>query len=128
MCGIAGLVLNSSSENLSQLIEKMIQIQSHRGPDGKGIFYDSSNSLALAHARLAIIDLSSGHQPMCNEDESIWIVFNGEIFNSPDLRQDLIHKHTFKTKNSDTEVLLHLYEEYGTEMLSRLNGMFAFVI
>jgi asparagine synthase (glutamine-hydrolysing) len=99
----------------------------HRGPDGEGQYIDGP--VALGHRRLSIIDLSDkGSQPMCNEDETIWITYNGEIFNYIELREELIKKgHDFKSK-TDTEVIIHAYEEYGTECLKKLNGMFAFVL
>ena len=104
----------------------MIGLLHHRGPDAAGIYFD--DTVGLAHARLSIIDLTGGDQPIHNEDKSVWIVFNGEIFNYPDLRNELISKgHTFYTQ-TDTEVLVHLYEELGMEMFEKLNGQFAFVI
>lgn len=125
MCGIVGLAGISDFYSLSS----MIDLISHRGPDDKGEFIDREHGIALAMCRLAIIDLESGNQPLSNEDGDIWVVCNGEIYNSPELRQHLLAKgHTFKTKNSDTEVLLHLYEENGTNLLHKLNGMFAFVL
>ena len=98
----------------------------HRGPDGEGSFTD--DSVALGHRRLSIIDLEGGKQPMYNEDGSMVIVFNGEIYNYQALREELIAAgHTFAS-HSDTEVLLHGYEQWGKEMLGRLRGMFAFAI
>jgi asparagine synthase (glutamine-hydrolysing) len=97
----------------------------HRGPDGEGSYFDGP--VGLGHKRLAIIDLETGRQPMTNEDESLWIVFNGEIYNYLELRRDLVRHHTFRTQ-SDTEVILHLYEELGERCLERLNGMFSFAI
>lgn len=99
---------------------------SHRGPDATGFYTDES--IGLAHTRLSIIDLEGGNQPIHNEDRSIWIIFNGEIFNYPELQKELIKKgHKFYTK-SDTEVLIHLYEEFGTKMFEHLNGQFAFSV
>jgi asparagine synthase (glutamine-hydrolysing) len=103
----------------------MMSALAHRGPDGEGAYVDGA--VALGHKRLAIIDLESGKQPMTNEDESLWIVFNGEIYNYLELRRDLLRDHTFRT-HSDTEVILHLYEELGERCLERLNGMYAFAI
>ena len=104
----------------------MAGLMHHRGPDAYGLFINGP--AGLAHARLSIIDLSGGDQPIYNEDKSVWVVFNGEIFNYPRLRKDLIVRgHRFYTK-SDTEVLVHLYEEYGTDMFAKLNGQFAFAI
>jgi asparagine synthase (glutamine-hydrolysing) len=98
----------------------------HRGPDGEGFWVEKN--IALGHRRLSIIDLLSGKQPMCNEDGTIWITFNGEIYNFLELRSDLSEKgHLFKTK-SDTEVIVHAYEEWGDECVNRLRGMFAFAM
>jgi asparagine synthase (glutamine-hydrolysing) len=97
----------------------------HRGPDDHGTYIDGP--VGLGHRRLSIIDLETGRQPMSNEDGSIWIVFNGEIYNYIELRQELQRHHTFRSR-SDTEVLVHLYEELGERCVERLNGMFAFVI
>ncbi|MFH0876442.1 MAG: asparagine synthase (glutamine-hydrolyzing) [archaeon] len=121
MCGICGF--NFSDE---LLIKKMIGTLKHRGPDQEGIFLD--NQVSLGHTRLSIIDLSeNGRQPMSNEDGTIQIVFNGEIYNFNEIKEKLHTKHKYKS-NSDTEILLHLYEEKGIEMLNELNGMFAFCI
>ncbi len=123
MCGIVGL---TDRENFPS-IYKMNELISHRGPDDSGLYIDEY--VAIAMRRLAIIDLEHGRQPMSNEDDSIWVVCNGEIYNSPLLRKRLEKKgHKFKTKNSDVETLLHLYEEEGVDMVKRLNGMYAFVI
>jgi asparagine synthase (glutamine-hydrolysing) len=103
----------------------MMDAIAHRGPDGAGTYVEES--VGLAHKRLAIIDLASGSQPMTNEDESLWIVFNGEIYNYIELRRDLSRDHIFRS-SSDTEVILHLYEELGERCLERLNGMFAFAL
>jgi asparagine synthase (glutamine-hydrolysing) len=98
----------------------------HRGPDDEGFYF--SGQVGLGFRRLSIIDLGGGHQPLCNEDESVWIVFNGEIYNYQELRQFLLSKgHQFRTQ-SDTEVIVHLYEELGEACLERLRGMFAFAI
>ena len=126
MCGIAGIINFNGPEDKQALLKKMIGLVRHRGPDASGMYLNGP--AGLAHARLSIIDLSSGDQPIHNEDKTIWIVFNGEIFNYPELRNDLIHKgHKFSTQ-SDTEVLVHLYEERGTKMFEQLNGQFAFAI
>jgi asparagine synthase (glutamine-hydrolysing) len=125
MCGIVGLVGSFKRG----LINELNDSQFHRGPDDFGVFYDEESCLQLGMRRLSIVDIGSGHQPMSNEDDSIWIVFNGEIFNANELRSELVNNgHIFKTINSDTEVLIHLYEDLGTDMLSKLNGMFAFCI
>jgi len=127
MCGIAGIVDFKSRETKTPVIGRMLDLMAHRGPDATGIY--RSDPVALGHARLSIIDLSaSGHQPIHNEDKTVWITFNGEIFNYPELRHDLLDKgHRFYTQ-TDTEVLVHLYEAYGTDMFERLNGQFAFAI
>ncbi len=110
-------------------LSTMNAAQTHRGPDDFGEYRDAAPEVALAMRRLSILDLEGGHQPMGNADGTVWIVFNGEIYNSPELRAKLVAKgHRFSTKNSDTEVLLHLYEEKQEAMLDELNGMFAFVL
>ena len=104
----------------------MAAIINHRGPDGFGFYKD--RRAGFAHARLSIIDLEGGWQPIHNEDKSIWITFNGEIFNYVELRDTLISRgHRFYTK-SDTEVIVHLYEDHGVECLKYLNGQFAFAV
>lgn len=127
MCGICGRI-NFDGEPVGEaLIRQMASTLTHRGPDDEGIY--AKGNAGLGHRRLSIIDLSSaGHQPMCNEDGTVWIVFNGEIYNFPDLKKDLIKKgHVFRS-HSDTEVILHLYEEEGPDCLKKLRGMFAFGI
>ncbi|MGN0480953.1 MAG: asparagine synthase (glutamine-hydrolyzing), partial [Lachnospiraceae bacterium] len=124
MCGFAGFTgyLDNGGEVLTNMMNKII----HRGPDGAGQYIDEA--AYLGHRRLSIIDLDTGAQPMFNETKDVVIVFNGEIYNYKDLRADLVKKgHTF-ANNSDTEVLIHAYEEYGKDMLNMLRGMFAFVI
>ena len=104
----------------------MTRTIAHRGPDGEGFFVD--HEAGLGHRRLSIIDIEGGAQPISNEDDSLQIVFNGEIYNFIELRKELIGLgHQFKTR-TDTEVIIHAYEEWGTECLNRLNGMFAFAI
>lgn len=126
MCGIAGIINFKDRENMRSTLMRMIGLMRHRGPDASGIYMNGS--AGLAHARLSIIDLSGGDQPIHNEDRSVWIVFNGEIFNYPELRTDLISKgHRFYTQ-TDTEVLVHLYEEMGVELFKMINGQFAFAI
>jgi asparagine synthase (glutamine-hydrolysing) len=125
MCGIAGFVLLQEKAELS-LIRAMCGEIRHRGPDDEGFHLDGG--CAIGMRRLSIIDLSTGHQPMSNEDGNIWIVFNGEIYGYQELRADLIARgHRFQTA-SDTETLIHLYEEEGAEGLRRLRGMFAYAI
>jgi asparagine synthase (glutamine-hydrolysing) len=127
MCGICGVfLLDSSGSPDKGLLERMNRTMIHRGPDDEGYF--ASGPIGLAMRRLSIIDLQSGKQPISNENESIWIVFNGEIYNYPELRQELIAKgHVFRTL-SDTEVIVHLYEEMGDDCVQRLNGMFGFAL
>ncbi len=125
MCGIVGLVGPDSAPYISP----MNDLIRHRGPDDSGVFQDPQADVWLAMQRLSIIDLASGHQPLSNEDGTIWIVFNGEIYNAPELRLRLEEQgHRFATKNADTEVLVHLYEEKGPNLVHDLNGMFALVI
>ncbi|MBQ8582790.1 MAG: asparagine synthase (glutamine-hydrolyzing), partial [Ruminococcus sp.] len=125
MCGITGFINNT--ENTEAVLGRMMDRIRHRGPDAEGKYIDSS--IALGHRRLSIIDVSSqGDQPIFNEDGSLVIVFNGEIYNYRSIREKLIEAgHNFRT-NTDTEVLVHGYEEYGDKLLNMLRGMFAFVI
>jgi asparagine synthase (glutamine-hydrolysing) len=126
MCGIAGIVSQSGSAIERGLLARMIGMVNHRGPDAAGFYL--SGPVGLAHARLSIIDLGGGHQPMHNEDKTVWITFNGEIFNYVELREELIKKgHRFHTQ-SDTEVIVHLYEEKGEDCVQYLNGQWAFAI
>ena len=127
MCGIAGLVYSDPSRTVSsELLKTMCDRMVHRGPDDYGSFI--AGHVGLGMRRLSIIDLSTGHQPIANEDETVWIVFNGEIYNYQELRQELQGKgHRFKT-TSDTEVIVHLYEEVGERCVERLRGMFAFAV
>ena len=127
MCGIIGIFNRTSgSEPSESQLRRMLAMISHRGPDEFGIYLDGP--VGLGNARLSIIDLSGGQQPIANEDGTLWVVFNGEIFNYVELRADLeALGHRFSTR-SDTEVLVHLFEEYGPQCLSRLNGQFAFAI
>jgi asparagine synthase (glutamine-hydrolysing) len=127
MCGIAGMFDRRGTEHASEAqLRQMLAMLRHRGPDEFGILLD--RELGLGNARLSIIDLSSGSQPIANEDESCWIVFNGEIFNYLELRAELeAAGHRFRT-SSDTEVILHLYEDLGADCLARLNGQFAIAI
>src|ERR1019366_1282592 len=127
MCGIAGkLFFDSGARVDPSRIEGMLLPMNHRGPDGRGIYLDGN--VGLGHLRLSIIDLSTGAQPMTNEDETIWIVFNGEIYNFQELREQLAGKgHVFRSR-SDTEVIIHAYEEFGPDCVNLLRGMFAFAI
>ena len=125
MCGIVGFT--NTADNADKIIEDMMDRIRHRGPDASGKYVDGD--IALGHRRLSIIDVSaSGDQPIYNEDSSLVIVFNGEIYNYKDIREELVRAgHIFST-NTDTEVLIHGYEEYGTKLLNKLRGMFSFVI
>jgi len=128
MCGIAGkLNFNSGRQVSLKLIQEMNKVLSHRGPDDEGIYI--KKNIALGNRRLKVIDLSeAAKQPMANEDKTCWIVFNGEIYNFRDLRKDLIKKGHQFISLSDTEVILHLYEDFGENCLEYLRGMFAFAI
>ena len=125
MCGIAGYCGSFDESTLPQMAHSL----AHRGPDDEGHWADASAGVGMAHRRLSIIDLSQeGRQPMTNEDGTLQLVYNGEIYNYRELRQELLAKgHPFRSQ-TDSEVLLHLYEEEGPEMLSRLNGIFAFAL
>lgn len=124
MCGYVGFT--NTVDNANVVLKKMMERIRHRGPDGEGQYID--DGIALGHRRLSIIDLDAGAQPMYNEDGSLVIVFNGEIYNYKEIREKLVSAgHTFST-NSDTEVLIHGYEEYGKDLLPKLRGMFSFVI
>jgi asparagine synthase (glutamine-hydrolysing) len=126
MCGIIGEIQRTHAINLDKFNE-LRDLMYHRGPDGAGTELLNDSKIAFGHRRLSIIDLSNhAKQPMCNEDGSVWITFNGEIYNYRELKAELINKHDFKS-NSDTEVLIHGYEEWGLEvLLNKLKGMFAF--
>jgi asparagine synthase (glutamine-hydrolysing) len=127
MCGICGKLLFDSEQRVNaDHLNRMMAAIAHRGPDGQGKYL--SGPVGLGHTRLAIIDLNTGDQPMTNEDGTVWLVYNGEVYNFPELREELARKgHIFRSK-SDTEVIIHLYEEYGAECVSRLRGMFAFAL
>lgn len=126
MCGIAGIVNVTGEPVRPERLRSMTDILAHRGPDGEGII--TRGPVGLGHRRLAIIDLATGDQPMLNEKESVWLVFNGEIYNFRELRRELeASGYAFRTA-SDTEVVLRAYEAYGVECLGRLRGMFAFAL
>jgi len=132
MCGIAGFVESSSTtsafgpETSRALIHRMCTVIRHRGPDDEGVWVDEG--VALGMRRLSIIDLSTGHQPIHNEDRSVWIVFNGEIYNFRELRRELeAAGHRFYT-STDTEVIVHAYEQWGKSAIGRLRGMFGLAI
>ena len=126
MCGITGIVQLNGQKAPLELLQKMTSCIAHRGPDAEG--FKQLGAAALGHRRLSIIDLSGGAQPLCNEDQTVWIAFNGEIYNFPELRVELENKgHKFRT-HSDTETIVHAYEEWGEECPQKLRGMFAFAI
>lgn len=131
MCGIAGAVWTAGSLLVTEpVLRRMTQSLAHRGPDDDGHYFATvgKTTVALGHRRLSIIDLSTGKQPIANEDQMVWVVFNGEIYNYRELREELLAKgHQFRT-DTDTEVLVHLYEEMGEDCVDRLRGMFAFAI
>lgn len=130
MCGIAGILSYSGRAKIEEpLIRRMCFELKHRGPDDEGVYIGPEANIGLGHRRLSIIDLSSaGHQPMHNEDKSIWIVLNGEIYNYKELRQELEEKGHVFGSNTDTEAVVHLYEEYRESCVIYLRGMFAFAI
>ncbi len=122
MCGICGIVSHDGVKE--EMLLSMNEALSHRGPDDRGLYL--GQGVGLGHRRLSIIDVAGGRQPMSNEDETVWVVFNGEIYNYRELREDLLQRgHRFET-DSDTEVILHLYEEHGERCVEKLSGMFAF--
>ena len=128
MCGINGIAVSSKSSRVisRELLEKMRDVITHRGPDDEGIFIDGR--IGLGHRRLSIVDVAAGHQPMTNEDSSLHITYNGEIYNHADFREWLEGRgHVYRT-HCDTETILHLYEEYGASCVDHLRGMFAFAI
>ena len=126
MCGIVGFIDKTKTEDKKKILNKMMNKIEHRGPNSKGEYID--NNVALGFRRLSIIDLEGGSQPIYNEKKDMLITFNGEIYNFKELRKELEEKkHIFKT-NTDTEVILHGYEEYGSEIVKKLRGMFSFVI
>ena len=124
MCGIVGFV--GARADMQEILQGMMDAIAHRGPDGQGQFIEGP--AALGQRRLSIIDLEGGKQPMFNEDQNLAVIFNGEIYNFQELTAELMRAgHTFATR-SDTEVLLHGYEQWGKEMLQKLRGMFTFAI
>jgi asparagine synthase (glutamine-hydrolysing) len=126
MCGIAGVLHLDSARADGRLAARMIARLGHRGPDDRGVAVDGP--VGLAHARLSIIDLAGGRQPMANEDSTLWITFNGEIFNYIELREELVARGRRFATRSDTEVILHAYEAYGRACVERFNGQWAFAI
>ncbi len=126
MCGIAGTLSFNGAAADASLVRTMVEAIRHRGPDDLGVY--TQDHVGLGHTRLSVIDLAGGHQPMHNEDRSLWVTFNGEIYNSIELRDELVRRgHRFAT-SSDTEVLLHLYQDHGEKCVERLNGQWAFAI
>jgi asparagine synthase (glutamine-hydrolysing) len=126
MCGIAGICAANGHRVEPERLASMIVMLDHRGPDGRGMHVEPA--AGLAHARLSVIDVGGGAQPMSNEDGSLWITFNGEIFNYLELREDLLARGHHFASLSDTEVILHLYEELGADAVQKLNGQWAFAI
>lgn len=127
MCGIAGIYNFRSGRPVDDdALKSMGDVMWYRGPDDEGIYKDGP--LGLSHRRLSIIDLEGGHQPMPNQDRSVWICYNGEVYNYRELAAELRARGCRFSTSSDTEVLIHAYQEYGTAMLGRLNGMFAFIL
>jgi len=130
MCGINGIVLSDSSRRTIDVreLERMRDVLTHRGPDDAGVFVNARRTVGLGHRRLSIVDVNAGHQPMTNEDHSLRITYNGEIYNHADYRETLETRGHVYSSHCDTETILHLYEEYGTKCVHHLRGMFAFAI
>jgi asparagine synthase (glutamine-hydrolysing) len=131
MCGIVGIYSFKGKPIDENLLVRMRDSMSHRGPDGSGTWMSNDGQIGLGHRRLSIIDLSdAASQPMCNEDGTLWIVFNGEIYNHAEIRKELERtgSHQWKTDHSDTEVILHAFEEWGIECLEKFRGMFAIAL
>ena len=128
MCGINGIAISSRSNRRIDLgvLNRMRDVITHRGPDDEGVYVDEQ--VGLGHRRLSIVDVAAGHQPMTNEDRSLYITYNGEIYNHADYRDELEAKGHVYTTHCDTETILHLYEEHGQECVEYLRGMFAFAI
>lgn len=145
MCGICGFYNFHKPIHDASVLKKMTDTLQHRGPDGQGFFLNSLHTsfpgtdnelhtiegnanVGLGHRRLSIIDLEGGHQPLCNEDGTVWVTYNGEIYNFQELKTELVARgHRFKT-HCDTEVIVHGYEEWGEDCVKRFRGMFAFSI
>src|SRR6266496_3650079 len=127
MCGIVGILALDPRKHVEpERLRRMRDALRHRGPDGEGLHLDGP--VGLGNRRLAIVDVEGGHQPMANEDGTAWITFNGEIYNHASLRPGLVARgHVYRTR-SDTETILHLYEEEGDRCVERLSGMFAFAV
>src|SRR5579864_7206884 len=127
MCGICGIFHRDRARRVERdTLAEMNQRIVHRGPDDDGFFVEANVGLAMR--RLSIIDIQTGHQPISNEEENLWIVYNGELYNHQDLRKDLEARgHRYRTR-SDTETIVHLFEEYGRDCVKYLRGMYAFAI
>src|SRR5690348_17091586 len=124
MCGIAGAIARAAQSDVGSLVERLTHLLAHRGPDGSGLRFIRGRSAALGHRRLSIVDLECGAQPMSNEDGRVWVALNGELYNHLELRRELeALGHSFRTR-ADTEVLVHGWEQWGTELLGRLNGIY----
>jgi asparagine synthase (glutamine-hydrolysing) len=130
MCGINGIVQSDSSRRTISVreLERMRDVLTHRGPDDAGVFVNARKTVGLGHRRLSIVDVKAGHQPMANEDHSLHITYNGEIYNHADYRESLEARGHVYRSHCDTETILHLYEEHGAACVERLRGMFAFAI
>jgi len=129
MCGITGIFnYGTSSDVEASVLQRMCRVVRHRGPDDEGQFITDNHMAGIAMRRLSIIDVDGGHQPIFNEDKTLAIVLNGEIYNFQELRSRLENRHKFATDHSDTEVIIHLYEEHGEQCVNYLRGMFAFAI
>src|SRR5690349_15809122 len=124
MCGICGVVAVDPRADVEPWVSRLMGAMAHRGPDGDGVRFLSGRHAALGHRRLSIVDLVTGAQPLSNEDQRVWVTFNGEIYNHRSLRTELQNLgHRFRTQ-ADTEVLVHGFEAWGTDLLPRLNGIF----
>src|SRR4051794_41130973 len=124
MCGICAHTRDGSGERVRRMNARMV----HRGPDDEGVYTDPESGVALGARRLSVIDVEGGHQPVSNEDGTIWAVLNGEIYNHPALQRRLRERGHQLASRTDTEVLVHLYEDFGPDMVHALDGMFTFVI
>ena len=128
MCGIAGVIARDPTRDVTAVLERLSGALAHRGPDASGSRFERGRSIGIGHRRLSIVDLACGLQPMTGEDGRVWVSYNGEIYNHRDVRRELESLgHTFRT-NADTEVLVHGWEEWGTGLVERLNGIFAFAV
>jgi len=129
MCGIAGIFNTDGQPPDREVLALMSRAIAHRGPDGESFYFDDAGGLGFAHRHLRIIDLSdAGLQPMWNEDRTLWLIFNGEIYNYIELRPELEAKGHRFASHSDSETILHAYEEWGPDCLAHFNGMFAFAL